>query len=318
MPGDKFSAITDAVNAAGHGNGSLLQGLIYAHGEQGIFRAIVRADFPVTAEQLASAFDGGHLAAVRELAVVIGATSVIATNPKPMPAATSGAPGGNAPTANGPDTSLPNAADSGVSASATGDAGAAGGAAAMPATKLDLATRYTSRGLFTGSARMPVPSASDAHLYISAGESGVAMANFAARMGLEATGITLPIASPAAEANARQVRAQAVVAGDSAIAQEAERKLRAGDTVAAQSETALAAGVGEVRAVDEAFGRRGAILVRGDEGGATAALQLLSGHFPNIWETGKQHASLEEIRYDLHRFFRCDPAQDRRRLRFII
>ena len=117
------------------------------------------------------------------------------------------------------------------------------------------------------------------------------MANFAARMGLEATGITLPIASPAAEANARQVRAQAVIAGDSAIAQEAERKLRAGDTAAAQSETPLAAGVGEIRAVDEAFGRRGAILVRGDDAGAAAALQLLSGHFPNIWETGKQYAS---------------------------
>jgi hypothetical protein len=289
------------VNAAGHGNGSLLQGLIYAHGEQGIFRAIVRAEFPVTAADLAKVFDGGHLAAVREIVVLTGGASVTATNPKllPPPSAV-----GNAPTAAAADISAAGtAADSGAPTAAGGDTGAAGGAAAMPATKLDLATLYTSRGLFTGSARMPVPSASDAHLYISAGESGIAMANFAARMGLEATGIILPIASPAAEANARQVRAQAVIAGDSAIAQEAERKLRAGDTVAAQSETALAAGVGEIRAVDEAFGRRGAILVRGDDGGAAAALQLLSGHFPNIWETGKQHASLEEIRYDLHRFF---------------
>ncbi len=50
-------------------------------------------------------------------------------------------------------------------------------------------------------------------------------------------------------------------------------------------------------------GRRGAILVKGDEAGATAALDVLSGHFPNVWETGKQYLSLEEIRYDLHRFF---------------
>ena len=298
IPGDKFSAIPDAVNAAAHGNGSLLQGLIYAHGEQGIFRAIVRVDFPVAAIDLAKVFDGGHLAAVHEIVVLTGGASVTATNPKPLAA--------NVASATGTDVSAAGApADSGAPASSAGDAGAAGGgaASAMPATKLDLATLYTSRGLFTGSARMPVPSASDAHLYISEGESGIAMANFAARMGLEATGITLPIASPASEANARQVRAQAVIVGDSAIAQEAERKLRAGDSVAAQSETALGAGVGEIRAVDEAFGRRGAILVRGDEGGATAALQLLSGHFPNIWETGKQHASLEEIRYDLHRFF---------------
>nr|HEV7955261.1 M14 family zinc carboxypeptidase [Candidatus Acidoferrales bacterium] len=302
IPGDKFSGIPDAVNTVGHGSGSLLQGLIYAHGEQGILRAIVRAEFPVTATDLAKVFDGGHLAAVREIVVMRGGASVTATNPKPLPAAP---PAANAATVSAADISVVGAtADSGAPGSAAGEAGAAGGAAAaMPATKLDLATLYTSRGLFTGSARMPVPSASDAHLYISAGESGIAMANFAARMGLEATGITLPIASPAAEANARQVRAQAVVAGDSAIAQEAERKLRAGDTVAAQSETTLEAGVGEIRAVDEAFGRRGAILVRGDDGGAAAALQLLAGHFPNIWETGKQHASLEEIRYDLHRFF---------------
>ncbi len=301
IPGDKFSAIPDAVNAAGHGSGSLLQGLIYTHGEQGIFRAVVRADFPVTAAELDTVFGGGHLAAVHEIVVLTGGASVTATNPKPMAAP---APVVNAPTAV-PDTSAAGtSADSGAPTSAAGDSGGAGGgAAAMPATKLDLATLYTSRGLFTGSARIPVPSSSDAHLYISAGESGIAMANFAARMGLEATGITLPLASPATEATARQVRVQAVIAGDSAIAQEAERKLRAGDTVAAQSETALASGVGEVRTVDEAFGRRGAILVRGDDVGAAAALQLLSGHFPNIWDPGKQHASLEEIRYDLHRFF---------------
>jgi hypothetical protein len=303
VPGDKFLAIADAVNLAGHASGSILKGLIYAHGEQGIHRVILQANFAVTAEQLASAFDGGHLAAVREIVVLNGATSVMASNPKPL--APMASPATNATTATASDVGAPgNAAESGAGGAAGGDASGAGGAgAATPATKLDLATLYTSRGLFTGSARMPVPSSSDAHLYISAGESGVAMANFAARMGMEATGITLPIASPAAEASVRQVRSQAVIAGDSALAQEVERKLRAGDTVAAQAETPLAAGAGEVRAVDEAFGRRGAILVRGDDAGAASALELLSGHFPNIWETGKQYASLEEIRYDLHRFF---------------
>ena len=87
------------------------------------------------------------------------------------------------------------------------------------------------------------------------------------------------------------------------LAQEAERKLRAGDTAAAQAEATLAAGEGELRAVDEAFGRRGAIFVRGDEAGGAAAVDLLAGHLPNLWEAGKQFLSLEEIRYDLHRFF---------------
>ena len=129
------------------------------------------------------------------------------------------------------------------------------------------------------------------------------MANLAARMGLETTGITLPIASPAADATPKQVRTQAVIAGDSPLAQEAARKLSAGDTVAAQSAPALAAGEGELRIVDDSFEKHGAVLVRGDGAGASQALDLLAGHFPNLWEAGKQYLSLEEIRYDLHRFF---------------
>ncbi|HEY1495533.1 MAG TPA: hypothetical protein VGF49_13370, partial [Candidatus Solibacter sp.] len=166
-----------------------------------------------------------------------------------------------------------------------------------PPPKLDLASLYTSRGLFTGTPRMPVPSTLDAHLYVPAGAAGVAMANLAARMGMETTGISLPLASPASKAAVRDVRLKAVIAGNSPVAQEAERKLHA------PSESALGPGEGELNIVDDAFTRRPAVLVRGDETGSAAALQLLSGHLPNLWETGKQHASLEELRYDLHRFF---------------
>ena len=68
------------------------------------------------------------------------------------------------------------------------------------------------------------------------GAAGIAMANLAARMGLETTGITLPSRRrqlPPQRANSRQ----AVIAGDSTIAQEAEKKLRADDTAFAESET---------------------------------------------------------------------------------
>lgn len=308
VPGEKLSAIADAVNAAAHNTGADLAAVTYVPGEQGIHRAFVRATFPVTPEDLANAFFGGHLTAVRELVVIGGPTIISAMNPKPLPAA---------PLASAPDAGVSPAAAEGTNANANANAlagasvgGAAGadaaagaGGAAAPATKLDLATLFTSKGLFTGTARMPVPSSSDAHLYVPAGPAGIAMANLAARMGMEATGITLPIASAAAEINPRQVRTQAVIAGDSALAQEAERKLRAGDTAAARAETPLAPGEGELRAVDEAFGRRGAILIRGDEAGSSAAAELLAGHFPNVWEPGKQYLSLEEIRYDLHRFF---------------
>ncbi|MEI9970685.1 MAG: hypothetical protein WDO73_00800 [Ignavibacteriota bacterium] len=58
-----------------------------------------------------------------------------------------------------------------------------------------------------------------------------------------------------------------------------------------------------MRIVDDAFTRRPAVLTRGDDRGSAAALGALSDHFPNLWEQGKQYLSLEEIRYDLHRFF---------------
>ena len=196
------------------------------------------------------------------------------------------------------------AAGSGAGVAGAGaNGGTATDAAGAAPARLDLATLYTSRGLFGASGRIPLPGSSNAHLFVPAGAAGIAMANLAARIGLETTGITLPIASPADTAATRDVRAQAVIAGDSALAQEAEKKLRADDAAFAESETALAAGEGELRIADNAFGRRTAILARGDERGQAAAISALAGHFPNLWEQGKQYLSIEEIRYDLHKFF---------------
>jgi len=70
---------------------------------------------------------------------------------------------------------------------------------------------------------------------------------------MEATGLTLPLASPAPDAAVKDVRSQAVIAGDSALSKEAEMKLRAQDTAAAQTEINLAVGEGEVRIVDDSF-----------------------------------------------------------------
>ena len=298
VPGDKLSAITDAVNSANHSAGAELVGVTYLKGQPGIRRAIVRTDSSATAADYAAAFTAGHIAALREL-VIIGSTTITVANPKPLPAAATPAAGDSAnetPAASGAEASAGAATNSGA-----GSGGAAAGA--EPTKRLDLATLYTSRGLFTGSAKMPVPSSSDVKLYVPAGATGIAMANFAARLGLETTGLTLPIAAPASDATPRQVKTQAVIAGDSPLAKEAERKLASGDTTWQQAESALANGEGEARIVDDAFEKHTAVLVKGDAVGSGAALDLLSSRFPNLWEPGKQHLSLEEIRYDLHRFF---------------
>ncbi|HYL73327.1 MAG TPA: M14 family zinc carboxypeptidase [Bryobacteraceae bacterium] len=272
VPGDKLAAIATAV-----GSGAQLVAVTYKRGTNGIYRAVLRSQNPVTIAALSAAFASNHLAGVRELVALGGPSPVAIMNPKALPTET--APAAVAPAAAGP------------------------GGEPAPSKRLDLATLYTSRGLFNGTPRMPVPSSLDARLYVPAGAVGMALANLAARMGLETTGLTLPLASPITDAAAKDIRTQAVIAGDSALSKDAETKLRAQDTVAAEAETALTPGQGELRIVDGAFARHGALLTRGDEAGAAAALELLSNHFPNLWETGKPYLSLEEIRYDLHRFF---------------
>ncbi len=288
VPGDKITVVSEAV-----GPSSRLTGVSYLKGKAGIHRAFLRSQIAVTAAALDAALATPKLAAVHELNVkTADGAKVTATSPKALPAIPPPAPAGN-----------------GTAAAASG-----GGAAAdAPATPqpMDLATLYKPGGLFRGTPRMPVPSTLDSQLYVPAGAPGIALANLAARMGLETIGITLPLAAPAPSAAVRDVRTKAVVLESSDLGREAVRKLAEEDRTADQSETALTAGDGELRIVDKAFGRQSAVLIRGDEGGSTAALGLLANHFPNVWEPGKQHLSVEEIRYDLHRFFslRSAPGQ---------
>ena len=240
--GEKLSAIAEAA-------GGELVGITYRHGKAGVHRAFLRG--AATQAALDAALAKPELASVHELIVIGGPSATNLKAEATQPAVT------------------------GQPAEPTN-----GTAAANAPARLDLATLYTSRGLFGASGRIPLPGSLNGHLFVPAGAAGTAMANLAARMGLETTGITLPIASPADTAAARDVRAPAVLAGQSPLAQEAERKLRASDTVAAQSESDLTPGEGELRIVDDAFTRRPAVLTSGDDAGAAAALGALSDRFP--------------------------------------
>ena len=271
VPGERLTAIAEAVNRQAAGAGAQATGLTYVKGKAGINRAILQSATAVTSAAIEAILSNTQFANVHQ--IVVG--NVSATNPKPLPP-------------------MPAAQ---AAAGAAAEAPAADGAdgAAGPA-RLDLAALYTMRGLFRGTPRMPIPSNLDSHLYIPEGEAGIAMANLAARMGMETTGITLPLATPVDAAVAREIRTKSVVPESSEVGKEAVRKLKE----ESPSEPAIPAGQGELRIVDKAFGRQPSVLVRGDE---TAALGLLAGHLPNLWEPGKQNLSIEEIRYDLHRFF---------------
>jgi len=280
-PGEKLASILEVIGQNAAGANTALSGVTYRSGVSGVSRAFLRTDIPVTAAVLEIALKSARLDQVHELVVTAqGGVSVSFTSEKPLPAAPPAAPaaGSNVAAATAPDTAAVDA----------------------PPQRMDLATLYTMRGLFRGTPKMPIPSNLDSQLYVPAGRAGIEMANLAARMGLETTGITLPFAKPAVGVALKDVKTKSVIAGESEISKEAERKLLA---EIPGSMAALGAGEGELRIIDKAFAKQGAVLARGDDSGTAAALQLLSSHFPNIWETGKQYGSVEEIRYDLHRFF---------------
>lgn len=284
VPGERLSAVAEAVNRQSAGANAEAIGFTYLKGKAGIYRAILKASGSVTAATLESVLSTAAFAGVHE--IVVGDTHAV--NSKPMAAIPVAPAGGR-----GGVTSEAGAAEAPAAEAAAGDAGeAAGGGPA----RLDLAAIYTMRGLFRGTPRMPIPSNLDGQLYVPEGAAGIAMANLAARMGMETTGITLPLATPATGATAREIRTKSVVPESSEVGKEAARKL----TEESPAESPIPTGEGELRIVDKAFGRQPALLVRGDE---AAALNLLAEHLPNLWEPGKRNLSIEEMRYDLHRFF---------------
>ena len=277
VSGGQFTGVTEELNRIVPGANAHLTGVTYTKGRSGVNKLLIASSVTVTDVNLKAILNLPRFASVHELIVATGGRSLSAVNPKPLP----GAP------------STPEA----IPAAGAGDE-----AAATPPQPLDLSLLYTSKGLFKGTPKMSIPSSLDGQLSVPAGAAGIAMANLAARMGLETTGLSLPLAKPSAGELAKDIHTKAVVAADSPVGQSVIQKLQAEDT-AGEALPSLASGEGELRIVDHAFGKQSAVLVRGDATGSTAALQVLSDRLPSLWETGKQFASLEELRYDLHRFF---------------
>ncbi len=153
-------------------------------------------------------FSGAHRAFLRDKSI------------KTLPAGT--AIPGATPPANAPDA-------------ATADA--EGGAAA----RLDLATLYTMRGLFRGSARMPIPSNLDGQLYVPAGLRGSRWRISRREWEWRPLESLCHSRRPRPTATASTIRTKSVVDAASEIGKEAERKLREEDTAAGHAEPALAA-----------------------------------------------------------------------------
>lgn len=293
VPGPRIAEIAEAINAklsAARLNARVeLAGLTFFNGKAGAQRAVLRMS------------GNADLAAIRK---------AIAPAPEAPPQA--------GPAVTTWEIVLPGGGLLGIPTGAQ----TAGVTATLPETPsdelrlLDLGTLYTYKGLLSGSPKKMVPSSVPGRLYVGAGESGVAMANLAARLALESVGVTLPLAFPASGVTPQQVSGLPVIAEGSLLADHALNllgapagadleKLAPGQYSHAQSVELpqLQPDEGELRVVDRAVGKSPALLARGDAKGQANAIEYGAEHLPYLWEPSKKFESMDEMRIDVQQFF---------------
>ena len=151
---------------------------------------------------------------------------------------------------------------------------------------LDLSNVYTADGLLGGS---PIPNRIDAILV--PGSGGVsALPELGARLGLESTGLVVPLVHPAASIERPGAQPTMVLAGtgNDLIEQLADSGRIDLDE--------LAPGEGLIQLVPQAFGSKPALVLTGaDEAGAERALEQLAIGLPNLADRGKDRPTVDDV-----------------------
>jgi hypothetical protein len=163
-----------------------------------------------------------------------------------------------------------------------------------------LAGLYQVGGLFRDTNRDLVPDETAAFLSVSGAGAPGAVTDLAARVGLEAAGIRLPLARVGGQEDDPSASGFPVLlgAGHYQIGRlQEEGKLPATD---------VGPGVGFVQFVEKAFGERNALAVGGaDEAGFSAAAHWLARRAPYVWTYGKGEYRLADAETEVGRFLQA-------------
>ena len=156
--------------------------------------------------------------------------------------------------------------------------------------ELDLSNVYTTDGLLGGG---PIPDRID--IILVPGNAGVAgLPELAGRLGLESTGLVIPLVEPASNVERPNSQPTMVLAGT-------ENQLT--DQLADSSlidVEALGAGGGLIQFVPDAFGSKPAFVITGaDETGAARALEQVAVTFPNLSGRGKDRPTVDDVETEL-------------------
>jgi hypothetical protein len=157
-----------------------------------------------------------------------------------------------------------------------------------PKYDLDLSNLYTPDGLLGDSDQNLIADRIDCVLSPAGAYRGAA--DLAARLGLEAAGVSIPISKLEAEIENAEEEPTLVLIGDHRRAAERKRE--------------LAPGEGSIEVVPAAFGEKPALVISGgDEAGVERALGQVAVRFPHVWDRGKDRTTIDDVEMDLWKFF---------------
>ncbi len=274
-------------------------GALYARaGLDGISRMVVAADFGSKAQAARAE------AALRDLVRPTAVTRPAAAAPAPHDPSTV------AVQAPGRELSYPGVLTLRLEVSAPGTpphaadipravappAGAAGRRPGGAKNDLDLSSLYTLDGWLGDSDSNLLPDRTET-LLVPDGAGTEAAIDLAARIGLESTGVALPIAAvpisldkPAAEPTLTLIGTAHPMLEQLIKDKKLERPV-------------LEAGSGLIAVVRKAFGEKSAVVITGaDPSGLRRATRQVAERFPHIWERGKDRPTLDDVEEQTRQF----------------
>ena len=160
----------------------------------------------------------------------------------------------------------------------------------------DLSTFYANEGALADSDNNLIPDRVDV-LLSADGDGAEGVIDLGARLGLESTGVSLPIARTAKSITAPDGEPILVLIGTAHPVVDQLIKSKKWEAPALQP------GEGLIRLVKKAFGEKSALIVTGgDAAGVARAVRQLAETFPHIWQRGKDRTTLDDVEEDVRKF----------------
>ena len=160
----------------------------------------------------------------------------------------------------------------------------------------DLSTFYANEGALADSDNNLIPDRVDV-LLSAAGDGTDGIVDLAARLGLESTGIAVPIAKPPSALGPPESEPMLVLIG---VAHPVVEELIKNHK---WERPQLNAGEGLIALVKKAFGEKSALVVTGgDAAGVDRAIHQLAEKFPHIWARGKDRTTIDDVEDDVRKF----------------